>query len=82
MLLRITNSMGKDLTTNIKAQDTNVPTLSDTRCTCTTDSYGNYSRNYKCICSYIRHPRYIKNQLDLMFKLGIVETDFDKRPFN
>ena len=82
MLLRLTNSMGKDLTTNIKAQDNNVSTIDDLTCTCTTDSDGNYLRNYKCICSYIRHPRYIKNQLDLMFKLGIVETDFDKRPFN
>jgi hypothetical protein len=81
MLLRFTNSMGKDLTTNVKAQDTNVSTLSDTTCSCFTDQYGNYQRNYKCICSYIRHPRYVKNQLDLMFKLGIVETDFDKRPF-
>jgi hypothetical protein len=82
MLLRLTNSMGKDLTTNVKAQDSNVSTLSDISCSCLTDQYGNYQRNYKCICSYIRHPRYIKNQLDLMFKLGIVETDFDKRPFN
>ena len=82
MLLRLTNSMGKDLTTNIKAQDSSVPNLSDTICTCTTDQFGNYQRNYKCICSYIRHPRYVKNQLDLMFKLGIVEIDFDKRPFN
>lgn len=82
MLLRLTNSMGKDLTTNTKAQDMSVSNLSDTICTCTTDQFGNYQRNYKCICSYIRHPRYVKNQLDLMFKLGIVETDFDKRPFN
>lgn len=81
MLLRLTNSMGKDLTTNIKAQDSAVSNISDRTCTCTTDQFGNYQRNYKCICSYIRHPRYIKNQLDLMFKLGIVETDFDKRPF-
>jgi hypothetical protein len=81
MLLRLTNSMGKNLTTNILAQDNNVSTLSDTTCSCFTDQYGNYQRNYKCVCSYIRHPRYIKNQLDLMFKLGIVETDFDKRPF-
>jgi len=82
MMLRITNSMGKDLTTNIKAYDNNISNLSDTMCSCTTDQYGNYKRNYKCICSYIRHPRYSRHQIDILFKLGIVETDFDKKPFN
>jgi len=82
MMLRITNSMGKDLTTNLIAQDFDVPSINSTTCTCITDNYGNISRDYTCICNYIRHPRYVKNQLDLMFKFGIVETDFDIRAFN
>ena len=82
MNLILTNSLGKQLSTNIKAQDYNIPTINSTSCTCSTDSNGNIIRDYKCICCYIRHPRYIKIQIDLMFKFGIVETDFDKRVFN
>lgn len=82
MLLRLTDSTGKDLTTNTKALDFNVPTLNDTTCTCSKDNNGNIVRDYKCICNYIRHPKYLKNQIDIMFKFGIIETDFDKRAFN
>jgi len=83
MELRLTNSIGKQLTTNIKIQDFNVPTLNTTKCICSTDPLtGNIIRDFRCVCNYIRHPRYIKNQIDIMFKFGIVETDFDKRPFN
>ena len=82
MRLTLKNSTGKELTVNIQALDFNVPTVNSVNCTCQVDSNGNLDRDYKCICNYIRHPRYLKNQIDIMFKFGIVETDFDKRAFN
>jgi hypothetical protein len=82
MLLRLTDSTGKDLTTNTKALDYNVPTINDYTCSCGKDNDGNIVRDYKCICNYIRHPKYLKMQIDIMFKFGIIETDFDKRVFN
>jgi hypothetical protein len=81
--LRLSNSLGKILTTNIKAYDYSIPTIGSTTCTCQSNpDTGNIDRDFRCLCNYIRHPRYIKNQVDLMFKFGIVETDFDKRAFN
>jgi len=83
LLIKLTNSLGKDLTTNILAQDFNTPGINNSTCTCTTDQHtGNIIRDYKCICSYIRHPRYINTQINIIFKFGIIETDFDKRAFN
>jgi len=82
MRLTLTDSTGKELTVNIKALDFNVSTINSVNCSCREDSNGNLIRDYKCICNYIRHPRYLKNQIDIMFKFGIVETDFDKRAFN
>jgi hypothetical protein len=82
LLITLVNSSGKNLTTNLSSQDFNVSTVDSTICTCTIDSNGNNVRDYKCICSYIRHPRYLKIQVEFMFKFGIVETDFDKRAFN
>ena len=83
MELLLTNSLGKPLTTNIKALDYNIPTVNSMSCTCQNNpETGNIDRDFRCVCNYIRHPRYIKNQIDIMFKLGIVETDFDKRAFN
>jgi hypothetical protein len=82
LLIRMASSLGKDLTVNINALDYNLSNLDTTACTCSTDQFGNIKRDYKCICSYLRHPRFIKSQVDFMFKFGIVETDFDKRVFN
>jgi len=83
MVLLLTNSMGKELSTNVKAQDYVVPNVDSTNCICTIDNEtGNIIRDFRCLCNYIRHPRYIKTQVNLMFKFGIVETDFDKRAFN
>ena len=83
MQLRLTNSIGKILTINTQAIDKYLPNLNSTTCTCTYDKYtGNVIKDYKCICSYIRHPRYLPIQINIMFKFGIVETDFDKRIFN
>jgi hypothetical protein len=81
--MRITDSIGKLLTTNTKAMDYNVPNIDSMSCTCQINKLtGNVERDYKCICTYMRHPRYKNFQLDIMFKFGIVETDFDKRAFN
>ena len=77
MLIRITNSLGQDINPNTKLYDYNVPTINSKTCTCTADV-----KDYKCLCTYIRHPRYSKTQIDIMFKFGIIETDFDKRVFN
>lgn len=82
MLLNLTNSMGKQLTTNLLAQDDKLSNFDNIKCTCTTDTDGNVVRDYKCICSYIRHPRYIYHQVNFMFKLGIIETDMNVRAFN
>lgn len=81
--LRLADSTGKTLSTNVKAQDMNTPNINSTICTCYIDQItGNLMRDFKCICNYIRHPRYNKFQTNIMLKFGIVETDFDKRPFN
>ena len=82
MLINLTNSMGKQLTTNLIAQDDKLSNFDSTICTCTVDSNGSIIRDYKCICSYIRHPRYIYHQVNFMFKFGIIETDMDIRAFN
>ena len=82
MLINLTNSMGKQLTTNLIAQDDKLSNFDSTICTCTTDSNGSIIRDYKCICSYIRHPRYICHQVNFMFKFGIIETDMNIRAFN
>jgi hypothetical protein len=83
MNIILTDSSGKQLSINIKSLDYNVPTINTMSCICKTDSEtGNIYRDFSCICNYIRHPRYIKYQVDLIFKFGIIETDFDKRAFN
>lgn len=82
MEITLTNAIAKQLTTNTIAYDLNIPNVNTTSCTCTINSVtGNKERDYKCVCSYIRHPRYEKSQYDLMFKFGIIETDMNKRPF-
>ena len=79
--LTLANPLGKELSINLNSLDYNTPNLNNTNCTCGIDNNGNTIRDYKCVCTYIRHPRFIKYQIDLMFKFGIVETDFDKRAF-
>jgi hypothetical protein len=43
-------------------------------CYCNNDDYG-------CPCSYIRHPYYKWLQVQYMIKLGVVETEIDKKIF-
>lgn len=79
LLINLKSSIGKDLTTNIKAQDYNVPNINLTKCICEYDEYNNIKRNYTCLCNYIRHPRYCKNQIDIMLRFNVIEANFDKR---
>jgi hypothetical protein len=44
--------------------------------TCTCDGV-----NYGCPCTYIRHPYYKWLQVQYMIKLGVVETEIDKKIF-
>ena len=82
ILINLTDSLGKQLTTNLIAQDDRLSNFDSITCTCTTDSNGNINRDYKCICTYFRHPRYTKFQVNLTFKFGIIETDMNIRAFN
>ena len=82
ILINLTNSLGKQLTTNLIAQDDRLSNFDSTICTCTTDINGNIIRDYKCICTYFRHPRYDKFQFNIMFKFGLIETDMNTRAFN
>lgn len=81
--LRIGDATGKTIPVNTIAMDMNTPNIDSKTCTCWNDPItGNLTRDFKCICNYIRHPRYLKFQPNFMFKFGMVETDFDKRAFN
>jgi len=46
----------------------------DKTCTCNGTNYG-------CPCTYIRHPYYKWLQVQYMIKLGVVETEIDKKIF-
>lgn len=80
--LRITNSKGIPITLNKEAIDTRITTKSVRQCICSKDINGNYVRNYSCSCTYMRHPLYVKFQNNILFKLGFIEPDIDKRVFN
>ena len=43
-------------------------------CNCDDDNYG-------CPCTYIRHPYYKWLQVQYMIKIGVVETEIDKKIF-
>ena len=50
-------------------------------CTCTTDADGYLVRNYRCSCSYFRHPYYQHFQNTLIFKISTYEINIDKEIF-
>jgi hypothetical protein len=52
------------------------------RCECRPDANGNYARNYRCSCTYLRHPFFCKFQNTLVFKVGVIENDMDKAIFS
>jgi len=51
-------------------------------CTCYTDSNGYFIRNYRCVCTYFRHPYYQKFQNTLIFRIGVIEPNIDKTIFS
>lgn len=59
--------------------DTDVPL--DKLCTCGTDNDGYFVRNYRCACSYFRHPLYHHFQNTLIFNIKSFEIGMDKEIF-
>ena len=52
--------------------DTLVPSVKT--CNCFLDSNGYFNRDYRCSCTYFRHPYYQKFQNTLIFKVGVQTT--------
>ena len=70
LTLTLKDSYGKQL--EMPYLDYNINT--DKTCTCDGTNYG-------CPCTYIRHPYYKWLQVQYMIKLGVVETEIDKKIF-
>lgn len=51
-------------------------------CTCGTDENGVFVRNYRCACSYFRHPYYHHFQNTLIFKLQASEIGLSIKQFD
>jgi len=51
-------------------------------CQCGTDSDGYFVRDYRCACSYFRHPFYHHFQNTMVFKIQAYEINIDKKIFN
>ena len=73
--INILNSKGNKININIDCIDKNVNTPKN--CIC-----NNNIRYYNCSCTYIRHLLYHKFQNLILFKLGYIEPDIDKRVFD
>lgn len=82
LLINFKNPIGSNLTVNINSLDYNVPNLKKNECICSRDNNFNLVKNYSCLCSYIRHPKYLKFQNDIMLKIGVINTEFETRVFN
>ena len=80
LTIKICNSQGVQLNINQSALDNNIKTLNS--CYCIDILTKTYNKKYNCCCCYFRHPYFLKNQNNLLFKIGVVETDIDKRVFN
>ena len=59
--------------------DTDVP--NEKLCTCGTDANGYFVRDYRCACSYFRHPFYHHFQNTLIFKIRAFEIGIDNEIF-
>lgn len=70
LTLTLKDSYGKQL--EMPYLDYHINT--DKTCTCNGTNYG-------CPCTYIRHPYYKWLQVQYMIKLGVVETEIDKKVF-
>ena len=81
MTINIKNSNGTQLK---NSQDfyTDMNIDPNKQCICTTDTNGYFIRNYKCVCTYFRHPYYQKFQNTLIFRIGVIETNIDKTIFS
>jgi hypothetical protein len=75
LTINILNSKGNKININIDCIDKNVNTPKN--CIC-----NNNIRYYNCSCTYIRHLLYHKFQNLILFKLGYIEPDIDKRVFD
>jgi hypothetical protein len=81
MTINIKNSNGIDLKNSQENYiDKNVDPSK--LCTCKTDTNGYFIRNYKCVCTYFRHPYYQKFQNTLIFRIGVIEPNIDKTIFS
>lgn len=60
--------------------DTDVP--NNKLCTCGTDNNGYFKRDYRCACSYFRHPLYHYFQNTLIFKIKAYDINLDKEIFH
>jgi len=78
--IKICNSSGNLININNDSIDKNVKTSNS--CYCFNQLTKTYEKKYNCVCSYIRHPYYLKLQNNILFKIGVIETDIDKRVFN
>ena len=75
LTINILNSKGNKININMDTVDYNVKTPKT--CICNISI-----RYYNCSCTYFRHILYHKFQSLLLFKLGYVEPDIDKRVFD
>lgn len=69
----LTNSYGNYVDLNISRTKT---------CTCGTDENGTFVRDYRCACSYFRHPHYHHFQNTLIFKLQAYEIGLSTKKFD
>ena len=75
LTVNILNSKGNKININLDCVDNNVNTPKNCICNINT-------RVYNCSCTYIRHILYHKFQNLILFKLGYIEPDIDKRVFD
>lgn len=69
----LTNSYGNYMDLNISRTKT---------CTCGVDENGLFIRDYRCACSYFRHPYYHHFQNTLIFKLQAYEIGLSTKKFD
>jgi hypothetical protein len=70
LTLTLSDSYGKEL----QMPNLDFHMNSSKACYCNNDDFG-------CPCSYIRHPYYKWLQVQYMIKMGVVETEIDKKVF-
>lgn len=81
MTISLKDHVGNQLK-NSYADYTDLDVPSTKTCSCYTDVDGYLTRNYRCACSYFRHPFYQHFQNILIFKISCYEVAIDKEIFN